>query len=97
MACDIRCLGNMKRGVEVIEMSLVENGLGVSEINDIIAFEISEKMKAGKVFTTLELAQDIVDIFKARGMLEVAAQTFINSIILDFVKGEGIKHWKNDY
>jgi len=67
-------------------MSLVEDGLAVTEINDLIAFKVSEALKKGEIFQSLDLANDICLELKERGLFDIAARTFINSVILDICR-----------
>jgi len=70
-------------------MSISEHGLLVVEITDLIAHSYSRKVREGKIFQSLALSEEIIEELRERGLLEVAAKTFINSIIVDLSKEEG--------
>ena len=78
-------------------MAISEHGLLVCEINDIIAKKYADKVKEGKIFMTLTLAEEIAEELKERGLLEVAAKTFINRVLVDISREEGFKVEKTPY
>jgi len=75
-------------------MSLAEKGLFYTQIIEIMALKLSERFKAGKVFLSYEVAQEIYNELERRNLIEPALLGFINTWIIDFIQKEGIKNWK---
>jgi len=76
-------------------MSLAEKGLFYNQVIEIMALKISEKLKAGKIFNSYDLAQEIYNELDKKNLIEPALLSFLNSWIIDFIQKEGIKNWKN--
>lgn len=60
----------------------------IDRIHRIIAESLAEKMIAKEKFETLELSEKIYAKLKAKGLVELALTTRINSIVVDLLKSE---------
>ncbi len=58
----------------------------IDEIHHIIAARFNAKIKAGKPFTTMELAEEILMEFKKLRLIDILLIGAINSIIIDLIQ-----------